>query len=409
MEFAKKEYRTFIIVDFSHADSRITAAIRDNSADIDAFFNCLSLVFHTRLYKRQSLIIFDEVQLFPLARQMIKVLVADGRYDYLETGSLISLKLNVQDILIPSEEEHLDLHPMDFEEFRWAMGDDVTVDITREHFSTMKPMGREMLGLLMERYYEYLLVGGMPQAVDAYLKNHDFGSADSAKRTILRLYRDDIGKFAKGYESKVRAIFDAIPEQLSRKEKKYRLSSITKAARFREYEDAFTWLDDARIVNPCLNAMEPNAGLGLSLEHSTQKLYMSDTGLLITQNYNDGRYVDNQLYHDIFFGKAGTNNGMVIENGVAQAFRSAGRHLYFYSRANHDNRKNEIEIDFLIRRSGKICPVEVKSSSYQKHSSLDKFRGKFGKSLGESFILYTKDVMVKDGIVHLPLPMAMLL
>ena len=252
-------------------------------------------------------------------------------------------------------------------------------------------------------------IGGMPQAVDAYLSTKDFGAADDAKRGILRIYRDDIAKFAQGYEAKVRAIFDAIPEQLSRKEKRYKLSSITKEARFREYEDAFTWLNDARVANPCFNATEPSAGLGLSREHTTQKLYMADTGLLVTHAYNDGRYTDNSLYRDIFFGDAGANNGMIIENAVAQELRATGRNLYFYSRVDRDRRKNEMEIDFLIRRDGRICPIEVKSAAYQRHASLDKFRAKFKDRLGQPYILYTKDVMEKDGIIHLPLYMAMFL
>lgn len=408
-EFVKREYKSSILVDFSKADPRITAAIRERAFDLDAFFTALTLSTGVRLHRRESAIVFDEVQLFPLARQMIKHLVADGRYDYIETGSLISLRRNVRDILIPSEEEHLDLPPMDFEEFRRALGDETTVETVRERFEARKPMTPPLHAMALERFREYMLVGGMPQAVAAYAESRDFGAADRAKREILRIYRDDIAKFAAGYEAKVRGIFDSLPEQLSRKEKKYRLSSLGKAARFRDYEDAFTWLDDARIVNPCLNATEPTTGLGLSLEHTTQKLYMADTGLLVTHAYDDGRYTDNELYREVFFGNSGVNNGMVAENAVAQAFRSAGRKLFFYSRADNLVRKNDIEIDFLIRRGEKICPVEVKSGRYQRHVSLDKFRAKFGKRLGESFVLYTKDVMEKDGIVHLPLYMAMFL
>ena len=408
-EFVKREYRTAIIVDFSKVDEQVKATIKNRPGNLDALFNTLSLTYGVRLYPRESAIVFDEVQLYPPARQLIKHLVADGRFDYIETGSLISLKQNIKDILIPSEEEHIDMPPMDFEEFRWAMGDEVSVPFARECYDAMKPLGQGLHRQMMERYCEYLLVGGMPQAVDAYLSTKDFGVADDAKRGILRIYRDDIAKFAQGYEAKVRAIFDAIPEQLSRKEKRYRLSSITKEARFREYEDAFTWLNDARVANPCFNATEPSAGLGLSREHTTQKLYMADTGLLVTHAYNDGRYTDNSLYRDIFFGNAGANNGMIVENAVAQELRATGRNLYFYSRVDRDNRKNEMEIDFLIRRNGKICPIEVKSAAYQRHDSLDKFIGKFKDRLGQSYILYTKDVMEKDGIIHLPLYMAMFL
>ena len=408
-EFVRREYRTAIVVDFSKADEQVKSTIRNRPGDLDALFNTLSLTYGVRLHPRESAIVFDEVQLYPLARQLIKHLVADGRYDYIETGSLISLKRNIKDILIPSEEEHIDMPPMDFEEFRWALGDEVSVPFARECFDAIKPLGQGLHRQMMERYREYLLVGGMPQAVEAYLATKDFGAADDAKRGILRIYRDDIAKFAQGYEAKVRAIFDAIPEQLSRKEKRYKLSSITKEARFREYEDAFTWLNDARVANPCFNATEPSAGLGLSREHTTQKLYMADTGLLVTHAYNDGRYTDNSLYRDIFFGNAGANNGMIIENAVAQELRATGRNLFFYSRVDRDSRKNEMEIDFLIRRNGAICPIEVKSGKYQSHASLDKFTRKFKDRLGQPYILYTKDVMEKDGIIHLPLYMAMFL
>ena len=408
-EFVRREYRTAIVVDFSKADEQIKATIRNRPGDLDALFNTLSLTYGVRLHPRESAIVFDEVQLYPLARQLIKHLVADGRYDYIETGSLISLKRNIKDILIPSEEEHIDMPPMDFEEFRWALGDEMSVPFAKECYNAMKPLGQGLHRQMMERYREYLLVGGMPQSVGAYLATKDFGAADDAKRGILRIYRDDIAKFAQGYEAKVRAIFDAIPEQLSRKEKRYKLSSITKDARFREYEDAFTWLNDARVANPCFNATEPSAGLALSREHTTQKLYMADTGLLVTHAYNDGRYTDNDLYREIFFGNAGANNGMIIENAAAQELRATGRILYFYSRVDRDRRKNEMEIDFLIRRNGRICPIEVKSAAYQRHASLDKFRAKFGDRLGQPYILYTKDVMEKDGIIHLPLYMAMFL
>ncbi len=408
-EFVKREYRSAIIVDFTKAEEQIKSTIRDRPDNLDALFNTLSLIYNTRLYPRESAIVFDEVQIFPLARQLIKHLVADGRYDYIETGSLISLKRNVKDILIPSEEDHIEMHPMDFEEFRWAMGDEVSVPFIKEHYSERKPLGMGMHKTMLDRYYEYLLVGGMPQAVEAYVATKDFGMADDAKRGILRIYRDDIGKFAQGYEAKVRAIFDAIPEQLSRKEKRYRLSSITKEARFREYEDSFTWLNDARIANPCFNATEPSVGLALSREHTTQKIYMADTGLLVSHAYNDGRYSDNNLYRDIFFGNAGVNNGMIVENAVAQEFRATGRNLYFYSRVDRQNRKNEMEIDFLIRRDGAICPVEVKSAAYQRHASLDRFLSKFKDRLGTPYIIYTKDIMEKDGIIHLPLYMAMFL
>jgi predicted AAA+ superfamily ATPase len=254
-----------------------------------------------------------------------------------------------------------------------------------------------------------MLVGGMPQAVEQYAVKHDFQPVDRIKKRILALYKDDVSKFAEGYESKVYAIFDDIPGQLSKKEKKYKLSSLSKKARFREYEDAFVWLDEAMIVNPCFNATDPNIGLKLSEDHTTQKIYMGDTGLLVTLTFQDNSYMDNELYRDLLLDEISVNEGMLMENIVSQMLRASGHSLFFYSRSDTDNRENHMEIDFLIKRGRKICPVEVKSSAYRKHSSLNKFKDKYEKKLGDKYILYPKDVMEKDGVIHLPLYMAGLL
>jgi predicted AAA+ superfamily ATPase len=261
----------------------------------------------------------------------------------------------------------------------------------------------------MNDFRQYLLVGGMPQAVIAYLANKDFGSADRAKKRILTLYRNDIAKYAGVNKGKVTSIFDTLPGQLSKKEKKYKLSSISKDARTREYEDAFMWLDDGMIVNPCYNATDPNVGLALSGDYSRQKLYMCDTGLLVTHTFRDNRYTDNELYRAILLDKLNINEGMIMENAVAQMLRTNGHRLFFYSRGDSNNRQDMIEIDFLLARSNKISPIEVKSSAYRAHSSLDKFKKKFASTLGEAFILYTKDVMARDDIIHLPVYMAMFL
>jgi predicted AAA+ superfamily ATPase len=271
------------------------------------------------------------------------------------------------------------------------------------------PLGQALHRKVMNDFRQYMLVGGMPQAVLEYAKTKAFASADRIKKNILTLYRSDISKFANGYENKVISIFDTIPGQLSKKEKKYKLSSITKEARMRSYEDSFMWLDDAMIVNPCFNTTDPNVGLGLSSDHSTQKIYMADTGLLVSHTFKDKNYIDNELYRAILFDKLNINEGMLMENIVAQMLRCSGHNLYFYSRVDYKNRKNMIEIDFLITDGKKVSPVEVKSSVYQKHSSLDKFRRKFSAKLGESYVLYQKDVRIKDGVIHLPLYMAMFL
>ena len=408
-EFAKNEYKSYILVDFGNVPNDVLHLFAQESSDLDLFFAKLSAFYGIKLFKRDSLIVFDEVQQFPRARQLIKYLVADGRYDYLETGSLIRLKKNVQDIIIPSEEEHIEMFPMDFEEFLWAMGDTVTVPLIKACFESKKPLGQALHRKIMNDFRQYVLVGGMPQSVAAYLNGKDFEASDMAKRRILKLYHDDVSKFAEGYEDKVFALFDGIPAQLSKKEKKYKLSSVGKKARFRSYEDSFVWLNESMIVNTCFNATDPNVGLALSADHSTQKCYMADTGLLVTQTFMDKAFTENGLYRAILFDKLSINEGMIMENVVAQMLRTNGHKLYFYSRSDATNRKNDMEIDFLITEGKKICPIEVKSNNYVSHSSLDKFRDKFSSKIGNSYILYSKDVIVKDGIIHLPIYMAMFL
>ena len=408
-KFARQEYDSYLLIDFSKAPTDIKELFDTEGEDLDTLFQALQAHYKVKLLRRKSCIIFDEIQFCPKARQMIKSLVADGRYDYIETGSLISLRQNISDILIPSEEESIRMYPLDFEEFLWAMGDDTTYALIRDHFCNRKPMGQVLHRSIMKMFRQYMLVGGMPQVVTEYAKEKDFEAADRIKKRILRLYREDISKFAKGYESKVFAIFDDIPGQLSKKEKKYKLTSLGKSARRREYEDAFVWLDEAMVVNPCFNATDPTVGLKLSEEFTTQKIYMADTGLLVTLTFGDSDYLDNDLYRDILFDKLNINEGMLMENIVSQMLRYSGHRLFFYSRNDSKGHANRMEIDFLIRHGRKICPVEVKSSAYRKHSSLDKFTSRFGDKLGDRYILYQKDVMVKDGVIHLPLYMAGLL
>ena len=408
-QFAKQEYKSYIIIDFGNAPQDIVELFENESSDLDLFFAKLSAFYSTVLHKRESLIIFDEVQQFPRARQLIKYLVKDGRYDYLETGSLIRLKKNTENIIIPSEEEHIEMFPMDFEEFLWALGDEATIPLIKKCFEAKKPLGQTLHRKVMNDFRQYVLVGGMPQSVLAYIDGKNFEASDEAKRRILRLYRDDVSKFAAGYKEKVYALFDGIPGQLSRKEKKYKLSSLGKNSRFRAYEDSFIWLNEAMVVNACFNSTDPNVGLALSADYATQKCYMADTGLLITHTFMDRSFTDNELYKAILFDKLDINEGMIMENIVAQMLRQSGHKLYFYSRSDSVNRENHIEIDFLITENKKVSPIEVKSANYRSHSSLNKFRRKFSSKLGTSYILYPKDVMEKDGILHLPLYMAMFL
>ena len=408
-QFGKNEYKSYLLIDFAHLQREVREVFENDINDFDMFFNKLSAYYRIILHRRNSLIIFDGVQRFPAARELIKYLVADGRYDYLETGSLISLRMNIEDIVIPSEEEHLEMFPMDFEEFLWAMGDETTVPFLRDCFEKCRPLGQALHKRVLNDFRQYILVGGMPQAVEAYLRNKSFEDSDRIKRRILTLYREDITKFAKGYEAKVLSIFDELPSQLSKLEKKYKLADISKGARFRDYEDAFMWLSEAMIVNNCYNATEPTVGLSMSGEHSTRKCYMADTGLLVTHSFMDDKFIDNELYRAILLDRLHVNEGMLMENIVAQELRASGHKLYFYSRSDTNTRANHMEIDFLIRRKRKICPLEVKSGTYRAHSSIDKFRTKFGGKIGQAYILYTKDIMVKEDVIHLPLYMAMFL
>lgn len=407
--FARNEYKSHIIIDFGNAPQDILDLFLHESADLDLFFSKLSAFYGTILHKRDSIIVFDEVQQFPRARQLIKYFVADGRFDFLETGSLIRLKKNTENIIIPSEEEHREMFPLDFEEFLWAMDDEATFPLIKQCFEAKKPLGQALHRKVMNDFRQYVLVGGMPQSVLAYRDERNFAASDEAKRRILKLYRDDVSKFASGYEEKVYAVFDGIPGQLSKKEKRYTLSSLDRNARFRAYEDSFVWLSEAMVINACYNTTDPNIGLALSAEHSEQKCYMADTGLLVTHTFMDGAFTDNELYKAILFDRLDINEGMIMENIAAQILRQNGHKLYFYSRNDNRNRANHMEIDFLIAEGKKISPLEVKSGNYRSHASLDKFRQKFSRIVGTPYILYPNDVMQKDGIWHLPLYMTVFL
>ena len=408
-EFAKNEYESSVIVDFNRPKEGIVEAITRHPDDLDGFFNLLMLSYGCRLKPRKSLIVFDEVQRCPQARQLIKYLVADGRYDYIETGSLISIRKNVIEITIPSEEECIKMYPMDFEEFCWARGDEMTMPFVRDAYAALKPLGSSAHSIVMRRFREYMLVGGMPQAVAKYVTTNDFAAVDAVKRGILRLYAEDISKFAGSDAPRVRGIFNQIPGQLAKKEKKYFLSAVDADARMREYAESFRWLEESRIVNIARNATDPNVALSMSEDYDTQKLYAADTGLLVTQAFESRPYTENEIYRALLLDRLSVNEGMIAENVVAQMLMAGGDELFFYSRNGKQGDVERMEIDFLVRRGDKICPVEVKSAAYQQHASLDKFRSRFGARLGIATILYAKDVMVKDGIVHLPIYMASLI
>ena len=413
-EFAKNEYKSYILIDFNKANPDIRRLFDDLLDDLDTFFVYLSAYFNVKLYRRESLIIFDEVQLFPRARAAIKYLVADGRYDYIETGSLVSIKANVADIVVPSEERHIKMFPLDFEEFLWANGNETLMPLIRESFDKMRPLGDMLHRKAMDLFRQYLIVGGMPQAVQAYISAGNFADVDAVKRDILNLYRADIVKHAKGYERKVEAIFDEIPSQLQKHEKRFNLASLGKQARFREYEDAMFWLEDAMIVNMCYNSTAPTAGLKLNRDRVTLKCYMADTGLLISHAFDENAIVSEDLYKKLLLGKLEFNEGMIVENIVAQMLVASGHRLYFYSNPCRDDASERMEIDFLIAKRKitsrhNISPLEVKSGRGYTLKSLQKFRRKFDRELNTPYVLHSADVMEKDGVICLPLYMTPLL
>ena len=412
--FAKTEYKSYLLVDFNSASQEILDLFHTRLDDLDSLFMYLTGYYNVKLYDRESLIIFDDIQLCPRARAAIKYLVMDGRYDYIETGSIVSIKKNVKDIVIPSEERHIKMYPMDFEEFLWAMGNETMMPVVRKHFLDMKPLGQAMHRKAMDVFRQYLIVGGMPQAVAEYLETHDFERVDQVKRDILALYRADISKYANGYEKKVVGIFDEIPSQLQKHVKKFKLSSICKEARFRDYEDAFFWLDDAMIINTCYNSSEPSIGLKLNMDRLTMKCYFADTGLLISHAFDERGIVTEEIYKKLLFDKLEVNKGMIIENVVAQMLVASGNKLYFYSNASRSEDSIKMEIDFLISKDKissrhNISPIEVKSSKYYTLTSIRKFREKYYEQLHTSYVLHTGDLKVEDGIVYLPVYMTPLL
>ena len=413
-EFAKAEYKSYLLIDFNRVGDEVKDLFLHYLNDLDTLFMYLSGYYNVKLYENESLIIFDEVQMFPRARAAIKYLVADGRYDYLETGSLMSIRKNVKDIVIPSEERHIKMYPMDFEEFLWAMGNDTLMDIVRKRFEAHKSMGQVMHRRAMDYFRQYLIVGGMPQAVQEYAESKDFDRVDRIKRDILTLYRADIVKHATGYEMKVESIFDEIPAQLQKHEKRFKLSSLKKEARFREYEDALFWLDDAMIANICYNSTEPNIGLKLNMDRMTLKCYMGDTGLLISHAFDENGLVSEEIYKKLLFDKLEVNKGMIVENIVAQMLAASGHKLYFYSNPSRDDKDARMEIDFLIAKSKisnrhNISPIEVKSGKNYTLTSLRKFMGRYAEQTGTPYVLHTSDLKEEDGIVYLPLYMAPLL
>ena len=407
-KLGQEEYRSYVKVSFDAADNEVKDLFVNSLMDLDYFFNVLQLKYETELYRGESLIILDEIQLFPLARQALKSLLEDGRYDYLETGSLASVKKKSKDILIPSEEYVVEVFPMDFEEFLWAKGDHMTMPIIREHVDSKKPM----LGLhqsIQKSFREYMLVGGMPQAVTAFVETKDFGRVDFAKQEILALYRNDMENQEEENSEYVTGFFDRIPSELSKHDKKYRITHIDKNARIRDYHDPITWLKEAYIINLASCVDDPSAALNMSTTDPSFKCYMMDTGLLVSLAYSDGSYLENELYKAILLDKLGINEGMMVENIVAQCLRTNGHKAFFYKETDPERRKTTMEIDFLIRSNNKIIPIEVKSGSSKSIHSLEKFKEKFRKKVGQPIVLHHGEIKEENGVLYLPYYMASVL
>ena len=413
-EFGKREYDSYVIIDFNEANSTVKEFFTEYLHDLDDFYMRIEAFFRVKLIPGRSLVVFDEVQQFPPARAALKYLIKDGRFDFIETGSLISIKKNVKDIVIPSEERHIKLLPMDFEEFLWATGNESLMNIIKKCYETRKPMGAALHRKAMDAFRQYMIVGGMPQAVKEFAQAKDLASVDKIKRDILELYKGDITKHAGRSRSKVGRIFDEIPAQLQRHEKKFQFSKLGNSARYRDYADALFWLKEAMLVNICTNTTEPNVGLKMKEDSASIKCYLGDTGLLISQAFDENELAAEDIHRRILFDKIELNEGMLMENVVAQMLVATGRTLYFYSSSDRNDSNNRMEIDFLIANSKimrrkNISPIEVKSGKNYTIASLSKFCTKFKMYLNTPYVLHTKDLEIKNGIIYLPLYMTPLL
>ena len=411
--FGKKEYKSYLLIDFNKAPEMVREWFDLYLEDLDTLFLYLSQHYKVRLHERNSLIILDEIQLCPRARAAIKFLVADGRFDYIETGSLVSIKKNTRSIVLPSEERSIQMYPMDFEEFLWATGNDMLMDLIRKMYVERKPLGQAFHRKAMDAFRLYMIVGGMPQAVKKYVDTQDFDAVDAAKRDVLTIYRNDIFHYAEDIAEKVVSIFDQIPSQLSKHEKKFRLSALKPGAKYRDWDDAFFWLKDASVVNVCYNSTEPNIGLKMNEDRTTLKCYMNDTGLLLSHAFDEKGIMSAEIYHKLLFGKLEVNEGMLVENVVAQMLTASGNKLFFYSKAS-DVAEERMEIDFLLQKNKvtnrhNIHPIEVKSGTNYTLSSLKKCMKKFGEYMTTPTVIHAGDLKVEDGITYLPLYMTPLL
>jgi predicted AAA+ superfamily ATPase len=404
-EFARREYNSYILIDFSDAPQEVFELFNDLS-DLNYIFFRLQLVYHTQLTDRQSAIVFDEVQLCPKARQAIKHLVKDHRYDYIETGSLISVRKNSADILIPSEETKVDMFPMDYEEFRWALGDTATIPLLRTAFERKMPLGESVHRRLMRDFRLYMLVGGMPQAVAEYLKTNNLSAVDLVKRDIIALYEEDFNKIDE--TERASALFDAIPAQLSKNTARYRVGSAVGGEKADRAASLIKAMADSMTTNVAYHADDPNAGLALTRDNNRFKMYVGDTGLFITLAFKDKDFTDNLIYQKLLNDKLSTNLGYVYENMIAQMLRATGKQLYYHTIPTAEGKKY-YEVDFLIADGHKVTPIEVKSSGYRTHASLDAFCSKFSDRIQRKYLIYTKDLQRIGDVDYIPVYMTMFL
>ena len=400
-EFAKNEFRSYILIDFAHT-SKAIMDLFDDTYDLDFFFLQLQQFTGTRLYEHESVIIFDEVQLFPKARQAIKYLVADGRYSYIETGSLLSIRKNTRDILIPSEEHKISMYPMDFEEFLWAIGDDITADTIRLLLQKKKPAGNAMHRNLMRIFRLYMLIGGMPQAIETYLEHNYLQSVDETKREIVDLYEEDFIKIdGTGLAGD---IFDSIPASLSSNTSRYVLSNARAGIRSETVRELIPDMLSSYTVNIGYHANNPAIGMSLEKDIGRYKLFTSDTGLFITLVYKDKNYTENVIYNKLLSDKLDTNLSYIYENCVAQMLTAKGHNLFYYTMPRLSS-NHLYEIDFLISVGDKICPIEVKSGNYRNHKSLDVFCDTFSNRIKDRYVVHTKDYKWENGIHYIPVYM----
>lgn len=400
--FAKNEYESYIAIDFTNCQQVVRDLFEDIS-DLDYIFMRLQMIYGVDLHERKSVIVFDEVQNCPKARQAIKYLVKDGRYDYIETGSLLSIRQNVKGILIPSEEHSLCLYPMDYEEFNWALGNEKYVMMLRNFFEMKKGLGDSGNRAEMKRFRLYMLVGGMPQVVSTYMETHNLGKVDVVKRSILDLYEQDFMKIdPSGNASKM---FTAIPAQLTNNYSRYQVTSVTEGGKYDRIMEAIYDMQDSMVVNIAYHANDPNVGFALHRSSDRFKMYLGDTGLFITLAFRDKKFTENIIYEKLLSDKLSADLGYVYENVVAQMLKAKGYELFYYTWSSETS-NHLYEVDFLLSNGAKIAPIEVKSSGYKAHKSLDLFCSKYSSRVNKCYLIYTKDLRQDKGVSYIPFYMA---